>query len=127
MVYKVDGGGSAASTRREEPVIKKAEVKPASIRRENPETNAAVYTNRIDSGNQANVLRIRLNAQFAAPVRQTTPTITPQEAAARADEIIRSNGGKDNLNTEGVGQDLAEIARTNPADARAVTHAMLGD
>ncbi len=125
MVYKVDGG-SAASTRREEPVIKKPEVKPAFIRRENPETNAAVYTNRRDNSNHANVLRVRLNAQFAAPVRQT-PIITPQEAATRADEIIRSHGGKDNLDTEGVGRDLAAIAKTNPSEAWAVTHTMLGD
>lgn len=126
MVYKVDGGG-VSNTRREEPVIKKTEVKPAYIRNETPQTNAAVYTNRIDNTNQANVLRFKLNAQFTAPVRQTTPTITPQEAAQCADEIIANNGGKDNLNTEGVGQDLADIAGTNPADVRAITEAMLGD
>jgi hypothetical protein len=126
MVYKVDGG--AASTRSEEPVIKKTEVKPQLVRKENPETNAAVYTNRRDSSNQANFLRVRLNAQFAvAPVRQTAPTITPQEAETRADEIIRRHGGKDNLDTEGVGRELAAIAKTNPAEAWAVTHAMLGD
>ncbi|HVE55805.1 MAG TPA: hypothetical protein VNB22_03190 [Pyrinomonadaceae bacterium] len=126
MVYKVDGGG-VSSSRREEPVIKKPEVKPAFIRNENPQTNAAVYTNRSESSNQANVLRFKLNAQFVAPARQTTPTITPQEAQTRADEIIKNNGGKDNLNTEGVGRDLAAIAKTNPADARTITEAMLGD
>jgi hypothetical protein len=125
MVYKVDGGG-AASVRREEPVIKKAEIKPAFTRRETAETNAAVYANRSASNNQANVLRARLNAPFAAPVRQV-PTITPQEAQTRADELIRSNGGKDNLKTEGVGRELATIAKSNPSDARAITEAMLGN
>jgi hypothetical protein len=127
MVYKVDGGG-VSGTRREEPVIKKAEIKPDFIRHETPRTNAAIYTNRSDSTNQANVLRVRLNARFtAAPVRPTTPTITPQEAAQGGDEIIRNNGGKENLNTEGAGRDLAAIAKTNPADARAITEAMLGN
>lgn len=125
MVYKVDGGGSV-TPRREEPVYKKPEVKPAVVN--TPQTNAAVYTNRSESNNQASVLRTRLNAQFAvAPAQQPTPTITPQEAATRADEIIRDNGGKDNLDTEGVGRELASIAKTNPADARAITEAMLGD
>ncbi len=126
MVYKVDGGG-VSSTPRTEPVIKKTEVKPAFIRTETPQTNAAVYTNRSENNNQANALRFKLNAQFAAPTQQTTPPITPQEAQTRADEIINNNGGKANLNTEGVGRDLAEIAKTNPADARAITEAMLGD
>ena len=127
MVYKVDGGGSV-TPRREEPSIKRAEVKPQFTRQENPQTNAAVYSNRSDTTNQANVLRTRLNAQFAvAPAQQATPPMTAQEAEARADEIISGNGGRDNLDTEGVGRDLAEIARTNPADARAITEAMLGD
>jgi hypothetical protein len=126
MVYKVDGGVSGI--RREEPVIKKPEVKPAVVRNDNPQTNAAVYTNRSDTDNQAGVLRVRLNSQFAAaPARQVTPTISPAEAQQRADDIIKANGGKDNLNTEGVGRDLAAIAKTNPADAWAITHAMLGD
>ena len=125
MVYKVDGGGSV-TPRREEPVYKKPEIKPAVV--DTPQTNAGVYTNRRESNVQANVLRTRLNAQFAvAPARQTTPTITPQEAETRADEIIRNNGGRDNLDTEGVGRELAAIAKTNPAEARAVTEAMLGD
>lgn len=126
MVYKVDGGG-VSSTRREEPVIKKTEVKPSVTQTETPQTNAAVYTNRRDNINQANILRVKLNAQIAAPVTQTTPTITPQEAEQKADEIIKQNGGKGNLDTEGVGRDLAEIAKTNPADAWAITQAMLGD
>lgn len=126
MVYKVDGT-SGINPRREEPVINKPVVKPQTVRTENAETNAAVYANRSDTTNQANFLRVKLNTPFAvAPARQTPP-ISPTEAAQRADEIISDNGGKDNLNTEGVGQDLAEIARTNPADARAITEAMLGD
>jgi hypothetical protein len=127
MVYKVDGGGSVSNTRSEEPVIRKPEIKPRFIRNETPRANAAVYTNRGDRTNQANVLRFKLNAQLAAPLPPTTPTITRLEAEQRADEIIGTNGGKDNLNTEGVGRELAEIAKTNPADAWAITHAMLGD
>ncbi|HEY8561478.1 MAG TPA: hypothetical protein VIL74_13970 [Pyrinomonadaceae bacterium] len=126
MVYKVDGT-SAANTRREEPVVRKPEVKPQTTRTENAETNAAVYANRSATTNQANVLRIKLNASFAVEPARRTPTITTTEAARRADEIIRDNGGKDDLDTEGVGRDLAEIARANPADARAVAEAMLGD
>ncbi|HEY0460698.1 MAG TPA: hypothetical protein VGC97_16290 [Pyrinomonadaceae bacterium] len=126
MVYKVDGG-SISNTRSEEvPVIKKTEVKPSFVRKEPAPAAAAVYTNRSDTNNRANVMRLKLNAPFTAPVRQT-PTITPQQAQSRADEIIKNNGGKDNLNTEGAGRDLAAIAKTNPAEAWAVTGAMLGD
>src|SRR5688572_15811749 len=98
MVLKVDGGVSPI--RREEPVTPKPVVKPAVTTSENPQTNAAVYTNQSNSNNQAGILRTRLNAQFT-PVQQTPTPLTPQEAETRADQIIADNGGKDNLDTEG--------------------------
>lgn len=125
MALKIDGGVSPI--RREETVTPKPVIKPAVTNSENPQTNAAVYTNRSETNNQAGILRNRLNAQFTTPVQQTPTPLTPQEAEVRANEIIADNGGRENLNTEGVGEDLAEIARTNPADARAITEAMLGD
>src|SRR5687768_13644079 len=106
MVYKVDGG--VARPQSEEPVIKKPEVKPNLIRDHNSTTNAAVYASRNEGHHQANLTRFRLNAQVSPTVNQTTPTITPAEARQRADEIIAANGGRDNLDTEGVGRDLAE-------------------
>jgi hypothetical protein len=121
MVYKVDGGG-VSSTRKEEPVIKKAEVKTDFIRKETPQTNAAVYTNRSENNTQANILRVKLNAQFSPVAKQVAPTITQDEAKQKADDIIKRNGGKDNLNTDNAGRELAEIAKQNPADARAITH-----
>ena len=125
-MYRVDGGVSG--TRKVEPVVKKPEVKPNLVRSNNdPTTNAAVYASRNDNNQQANLTRFRLNALVSPTVSQTAPTITEDEARQRADEIIAANGGKDNLDTEGVGRDLAEIARQNPADAWAIAHEMLGD
>ena len=95
MVNKVDGGGLAANTRREEPVAEKPEVKPGPISRETPQTNAAIYTNRSESTNQANFLRTKLNAQFTAPATAPTPPVTPEEAAQKAEDIIKTDGGKD--------------------------------
>jgi hypothetical protein len=126
MVYKVDGG-SVSNYRKEEPAIKKPEVKPAVSRTEPAVVNAAVYTNKSETNQLANNLKLKLNAQFAPALQQTPPTLTPDEAKQKADEIIKNNGGKDHLNTEGVGRDLADIAKTNPADAWAIAHAMLGD
>src|SRR6476620_8252913 len=113
MALKVDGGIS--NTRKEEPVIKKPEVKPSLLRNETPQSNASVYTNRIESNQQANVLRFKLNAQFSPALQQTPPNLTADQAQQKADEIIKNNGGKDNLNTDGVGRDLAALAKTNPA------------
>ena len=126
MVYKVDGGSSAIP--RKDLTVKKPAEKPAEINKiPNPKKEAGVYANRDQNNQQANILKYKLNAQFILPADVPIPKITLAEANSRADEIIAKNGGKDNLNTDNVGRDLADIARQNPADARAITEAMLGD
>lgn len=122
MALKVDGGASS-SVRREETDHKKTEVKSNPIRRDET-TNGAVYANRSDNNLQADVVRLKLNVQVGA--NAAAPTFTQAQARRRADEIIAANGGKDNLDTEGVGRDLANLARQNPADAWAVTQEILG-
>jgi hypothetical protein len=126
MVYRVDGGVS--STRSAEPVVSKPEVKPNLVRNTNESTtNAAVYASRNANSQQADLTRFRLNAQSSPTVTQTAPPLTQEEARERADRIIADNGGKDHLDTEGVARDLADIARQNPADARAITHEIYRD
>ena len=122
MAFRVDGGGGSPSINRKPIEVKKPEIKPLRANVEsNGETNAAVYANRGQNNLQANFVRFRLNAQLAAPAAGTTPTITQQEARARAERIIENNGGRDNLNTDNVGRELADIARQNPADAELIT------
>lgn len=121
-MLKVDGGTSS-DVRREEPNYQKPEVKTNLARRDEPATNGSVYANRSDSNLQANVVRLKLNVQVTA---SATAPLTQAQAEQRADEIIAANGGKDILDTEGVGRDLANLARQNPADAWTVTQAMLG-
>ncbi|HEX8368799.1 MAG TPA: hypothetical protein VF604_09670 [Pyrinomonadaceae bacterium] len=122
MALKVDGGASS-NVRREEPDYKKTEVKSNLFRRDET-SNGAVYANRSDNNLQANVVRFKLNVQVNA--NAAGPTLTQTQARRRADEIIANNGGKDNLNTEGAGLDLANLARQNPADAWAVAQEILG-
>ncbi|MGI8554866.1 MAG: hypothetical protein ACR2LT_00700 [Pyrinomonadaceae bacterium] len=126
MVYKVDGGSSAIP--RKDLIVKKPADKPAEINKiPNPKKEAGVYANRDQNNQQANILKYKLEAQFILPADVPIPKITPAGAQSKADEIIAKNGGKDNLNTDNVGRDLANIAHQNPADAWAVTQAMLGD
>jgi hypothetical protein len=47
----------------------------------------------------------------------TPPPITDAEANQAADGIINRHGGRDNLDAEAAGRELAEIARRNPNDA----------
>ena len=123
MALKVDGGASS-NVRREEPDYKKNEVQPTLGRRNEPTTDGAVYARRSDGNLQANVVRFKLNVQVSA--QAAAPALTQTQARRRADEIIAGNGGKDNLDTEGVGRDLANLARGNPSDAWAVTQEILG-
>lgn len=127
MAFKVDGGAGVSNIRREESVIKKIEVKTQVFRHETSSNNASVIANKLDSTDRAEMMRARLIRRFSAPVTQAVSTLTSQEAAQKADEIINRNGGKNNLDTEAVGRELATIAKTNPADAWAITQAMLGD
>ncbi|HEX8734230.1 MAG TPA: hypothetical protein VF721_02835 [Pyrinomonadaceae bacterium] len=123
MALRVDGGASS-NVRREEPDYRKTEVGTNLVRREDSTTNGAVYARRGDGNLQANVVRLKLNVQVTT--QANAPTLTQTQASRRADEIIAANGGKGNLNTEGAGRDLANLARQNPADAWAVTQEMLG-
>jgi hypothetical protein len=122
-MLKVDGGGTS-NVRREEPDYKQPEVKTNLVRRDDSTTNGAVYANRSDGNLQANVVRFKLNVQVTT--QTGAPTLTPTQAQQRADEIIADNGGKSNLDTEGVGRDLANLARRNPVDAWTVAQEMLG-
>lgn len=125
-MFKVDGGSSTIN--KQTYTVKKPALKPTDTNTNtNPQTNAAVFAKSNQTTQQANLLRFKLTAQFSPTAAKSTPTITPQEAQQKADEIINNNGGRDNLNTDGVGRDLADIARQNPADAWAITQAMLGD
>lgn len=96
-----------------------------------PTDNSAVYVKRSENNTLATTVKQKIKLQFAQTnstnVNQIAPTITPQEATDRADEIIKNNGGKNSLNTDNVGRDLAEIAKQNTADAWTVTQAMLGN
>lgn len=129
MAFKIDQIKSAIQ-KQIQPKIEKPKV-ANSFSPTSPQANAAVYTKKADSSFQATAVKQQLNANYVANNTITafsaTPTITQQEAEQRADEIIQNNGGKENLNTDGVGNDLAEIARQNPADAWMVAQAMLGD
>ena len=126
-MFKVDGGGSS-TINQQTFTVKKPTVKPTETNTNtNPQTNAAIFAKSNQTTQQANLLRFKLTAQFRPTAATSTPTITPTEAAQKADEIIKNNDGRDNLNTDGVGRDLADIARQNPADAWAITQAMLGD
>ncbi|HYP51129.1 MAG TPA: hypothetical protein VEQ34_09325, partial [Pyrinomonadaceae bacterium] len=111
------------NVRREDADYKKTEVQSNQIRRDET-TNGSVYANRSDGNLQANVVRFKLNVQVAA--QTGAQSLSQTQARQRADEIIANNGGKDNLDTEGVGRDLANLARQNPADAWAVTQEILG-
>ncbi len=124
-MLKVDGGSS--TIQRQPETVTKPTVKPATTNTtSNPEINAAVYAKNDQISLHANIVRFKLNAQISTTAAQTTPTLTQQEAVERANQIIADNGGKGNLNTDGVGRDLAEIARQNPAEAWAITQTMLG-
>jgi hypothetical protein len=50
----------------------------------------------------------------------TAPPITSAEANTSADDIIARHGGRDNLDADAVGRDLADIAKKNPNDAAAI-------
>ncbi|NJM52561.1 MAG: hypothetical protein HC846_03660 [Blastocatellia bacterium] len=120
---KIDGGNFKVKT--QEISIKKIEIKQSVTVTNNPVSNNAVSAKRFEANYQANLRQFALNANVT--LANFNPTLSPTEAKAKADDIIRNNGGKNNLNTEAVGQELAEIAKTNPADAWAITQAMLGD
>ncbi len=93
-----------------------------------PTQNSAVYAKRSDNDFQATAIKRQLTVRFAANnFTNSAPTLSPTQAEQKADEIISDNGGKNDLDTEGVGRSLAGIALQNPADAWMVTQAMLGD
>lgn len=124
-MLKIDGGSSKIHKQTE--TVTKPKFKPSTTNSgSRPDTNAAVYAKGNQNTQHASLLKFKLNTQVALSAAQKAPTITPQEAEDRANQIIADNGGKGNLNTDGVGRDLAEIARQNPADAWAVSQAMLG-
>lgn len=133
MALKVDGGGSAAITKQNVEVkkaeVKTTEVKTTSVKNNvsSAETNAAVYANRDQNAQRADLVKSRVNPQLQTTALRTTPTITPQDAETRANEIIESNGGKDDLNTDAAGQQLAEIAKDNPADAQLIAQEIYSD
>lgn len=54
-------------------------------------------------------------------------TLDPADVEEEANQMIADNGGRDNLNTEALGEDLAEIAKTDPARAWAIAQVILGD
>ena len=124
MALKIDGG--ASSVRREETTVRRTEVRAEFVRRESPAANSAVHAKLSDANFQANVRQARLYAQSSSQP-STAPTITRDEARRRADAIIADNGGRDNLDTDGVGRALADEARSNPADAYLIAQEMLGD
>lgn len=121
--------GEVSNVVNEVSVVKTPEVKKTPARSESsPLSNAAVVAKKNDGNFQANMRQAALYAQAGGTaLTQITPKLTPAEATQKADEIIKNNGGRDNLNTDNVGRDLTEIAETNPADAWAITQAMLGD
>ena len=133
MALKVDGGGgNTAAITKQNVEVKKAEVKTTtttSVKNNvsNPETNAAVYANRDQNTQRADLIKARVNPQLQSTALRSTPTIEPQEAETQANEIIENNGGKENLNTDAAGQQLAEIAKQNPADAQLIAQEIYSD
>lgn len=63
--------------------------------------------------------------QTVAGLLQTP--IDPADVEEEANQMIEDNGGRENLNTQALGEDLAEIARTDPARAWAIMQVILGD
>lgn len=122
---KIEGGVSGA--RKEVTVVKTLEVKTTNVRNESPVNNGAVIAKKNDGNFQANMRQSALYAQTGTVAAKSAPTITPDEARQKADEIIKNNGGRDNLNTDNAGRDLADIARQNPADAQAVAREIYKD
>lgn len=137
MALKVDGGGSnTAAITKQNVEVKKAEVKTTtttttttSVKNNvsNPETNGAVYANQDNNTQRADLIKARVNPQLQPTALRSTPTIEPEEAENKANEIISNNGGKDNLNTDAAGQQLAEIAKDNPADAQLIAQEIYSD
>jgi hypothetical protein len=127
MAFKVDGGGASQEVRNrnEQQTVNKPEVKPQVAGNENPASTGAVRAKQNDINYQANLRQTRLYAQTGGT--NDTPPITETEAERRADEIIDNNGGKGDLNTDNAGRDLAEIARQNPSDARAIAEKIYSD
>ncbi len=129
MVFKIEQSNPPIQKQYTKPTIKPQTT--TSYKPSNPTENSAVFTKQSDNSFQATAVKQRINLQFAQTngitAFKATQTITPTQAQERADEIIKNNGGKDELNTDNVGRDLGEIAKQNPADAWAVTQAMLGD
>lgn len=124
MAVKIEGAAQAA--RREQIEVKKPAAKPAEFKPEIRQNNTSVNTNRAETNERAVQLRTQLNARFEKPAA-VAMSVTPQEAETTADEIIERNGGRDNLDTDAVGRELAEIARTNPADANAIAAEVYAD
>lgn len=127
MVLKVDGGSSAINKQNTEitkPAVKTAEVKTSVS---SPTTNASVYANQNQNTLRADLIKSRVNPQAQTTALRSTPTITAQDAETRAGEIIETNGGRDDLNTDAAGAQLAEIAKQNPADAQLIADEIYSD
>ena len=131
MAFKIDAGKSFVPKIIKPKLPEPQQVTPQTF---SPTDNGSVLNNRATNDYHAKSIKSQLTANFfqtqpPAIVAQQAivePTLTQQQVEQRAEEIIDNNGGKDNLNTDDVGRDLAEIAIQNPADAWLVTQEILG-
>ncbi|MDH3493347.1 MAG: hypothetical protein OEM82_07350 [Acidobacteriota bacterium] len=91
----------------------KKTVKAASsvVKSTAPSANAAVTAKKASWNLHAAVAKQNLRNSYTA-------STTPRE---RADEIIKNNGGRDNLNTDNAGRDLGVMAVSDPAAALEVS------
>lgn len=123
---KIEGVSIAKIAKKEETVVRTT-IKTQVQRLETARDHASVIVAKHDLNSAANLVKARLTNAFAAVAKPAAAPLSADEAKAKADAIIASNGGRDNLDTEGVGRDLAEMAKTDPAGARAVQLAMFGN
>ncbi|NNE66812.1 MAG: hypothetical protein HKN33_09620 [Pyrinomonadaceae bacterium] len=90
----------------------------AKIATPGPEANASVTAKRAELRSSANLVKHNVTNTFVAGGS------TPKD---RADELIRVNGGTDNLDTDRVGHEIANIATNDPAEALAISEHVLAD
>ena len=54
------------------------------------------------------------------------PPLSPQEAEKKADDLIAKHGGREHLDTQALGEELAALARQNPSEAWQVAQQIFG-
>ena len=121
MAVTIDAGGSAA--RKTSNFVSKAAntvakaTKTAVATRTSPTANGAVTARQADFQQRATIVKHNLATTYTA-----TQTPSPQE---QADQIVENNGGRNRLDTDNAGRDIAAIAVSDPATANTVSQLVL--